>query len=190
MQIRIQIWSLLLVKVVRICGHWFTAPWLYFELLCFNCERPHHSNKGPQLLNVDFHFYFLWVFFARGSAPQDFRHATDSRVISSVEDSVAGPHHFIAVPDPFTLMRILIRLFTLIRIWILFLLKAMLIRDHRFTAPWHYFEPLCLNCECPWPSNKGPQLFNVDFNFVLLNPDPKTQHWQTTLTRNFSPERT
>ncbi len=30
---------------------------------------------------------------ARGPAPQDFRHATDSRVFSPVEGSVADPHH-------------------------------------------------------------------------------------------------
>jgi hypothetical protein len=38
-------------------GLWFTAPWLHFEPPCLNCERPRPS-KGPQLLNVDFHFLF------------------------------------------------------------------------------------------------------------------------------------
>ncbi len=68
---------------------------------------------------------------------------------------VAVLHHFKADPDPFffTVLRIRIRLFTLMRIRIQFLVKVMQIYDHwSRDPPQLHFDPPRLHCECPRPS--------------------------------------
>jgi hypothetical protein len=104
-------------------GLWFTAPWLHFEPPCLASIVSVHD--PPQLLNrYPLTFIFFVSLLCQGSSPQDFRHATDSRLFSSIEGSVADPHHINAVPDPFTLMQIRIR------IWSLLLVKVMRICGH------------------------------------------------------------